>query len=232
MSIGRFALLLAALALFAGAAPAKPAVSLALHVERTSLDLLDSVAIAVVARNPGAGAVTLQFPAPQEEVVEVLDRAGAVIWSSAASPPPRGVTFPPHSRGFVPGPTPVVIAAWNALTSGGWSPLPGHYTVRARLLNEGAQPEASAEIAFAAPLPPSALPALHAGEAVTLSGKLDPTKGLLAEGSAVAPLSVRINAAPAGVPIVVRGYPVDGRDGSRTFTPTRWAPLGPPPASP
>jgi len=211
------------------AGAAQPAhLTISLQIGRTSLDLLDSVSVAVVAHNPGDAILTTKFESPQEDLIEIADRTGSVIWSSAAPPPPRGVAFPPHLRVFVPGTTTVIVRDWNELASAGWSPVAGTYTVRARLLSEKAQPAASATIVLAAPLPPAALPALHAAQVVTLAGTLDAARLVLTGPSGHAPLSRRLIAAPAGVPIVVRGYPTDQRDGTRTFTVTRWAPLGAP----
>ena len=220
-------------ALLAAAHPSPspgPGIGLTLAVQnRTSYDLLDSLPISVVAHNPGSSMRLVTFPGPDEYQIEVF-QDGNPIYSY---PPPRpGATFPPHQRAFTPGPTTIVTNAWNELTSGGWSPKPGTYKIRARVLTAGPSPEASLEVTFGAPLPPGALPALHAGEQVTLLGELDPTKFVLTDPHGSALLAHKLLTAPAGFPIVVRGYAADHPDGTRAFTVVRWAPYGGPPPVP
>jgi hypothetical protein len=227
MSIARIVVSLLVMATNAGAAAAPQTIGLTVSTQRSSFDLLDSVAVSVVVHNPTSNLQLLRFPAPQEDLTEVLDRNGGVIWTSQAAPVPHGVVFPPHRRAFTPGGTTVIVRDWNETASNGWSPLPGTYVVRARLLSEGVQPVGTTTVAFSAPLPPGSLPKLHAGEAVTLGGRLDPSRGILSDADGSALLSRRLIAAPAGRTIVVRGYANDARDGTRTFVVTRWAPLGP-----
>lgn len=210
-----------------GASPPPHPIGVTIEVGRTSFDLLDSVAIAVVAHNAATSVQPLTFLGPQEDVVEVLAPGNAVIWSSKP-PPPNGITYPGHLRAFTTGPTTVIVRDWNELTAGGWSPLPGKYTIRASLNAQGNPSAPPVTVSFAAPLPPSALGALKPAQIVTIGGSLDATRGTIADAVSSAKLSRRILTAPAGVPVVVRGYATDLRDGTRTFTVTRWAPLGPP----
>lgn len=223
------ALSLAALAwLAAAAAPAPPALTVTVQAQRTSLDLLDSLPIVVIAHNPAAHVATVQFPAPAEYAVDVT-RDGKTLWSVGPAPPPPGVTFPPHQRAFTPGPTTIVVLDWNELTTANFSPLPGTYAVTARLLTASPPPPATMKVTFAPPLPPSALPSLKAGESVTLLGTVDATHSVLTgETGASAPLNRKLIAAPPGVPILVRGYATDNPNGTRVFTMTRWAAYGAP----
>jgi hypothetical protein len=60
-----------------------------------------------------------------------------------------------------------------------------------------------------------------------MAGRLDTTRTILTDSSGSVVLTRGI-LAPAGAPIVVRGYATDHPDGSRTFTFQRWASLGGP----
>jgi hypothetical protein len=218
--------LLALAAVLAGATPAPPSpIGLTLQAHRESLDLLDGVFIELIAHNPSQAIRTVQFPAPTEYEIDVM-RDGDQLWSSLPPSPPPGVTVVPHSRAFNPGATPVVIYDWNELTAARWSPLPGTYKIRATLLN-AAHPSATMDITFAPPLPTTALSKLKVDEAVTMAGRLDATRKVLTDSSGSVVLTRGIPA-PPDVPIVVRGYPTDHPDGSRTFTFQRWASLGGP----
>jgi hypothetical protein len=230
MRVATFLVSLGLLVAALGATPAPQPLTVSVTLGRDSFDLLDSVAIGVVVHNPTSSVASLRFLGPQEDVVDVLDANGTVLWSSKPPPPPHGVTFVPHRRAFNPGTTTIVVRDWSEMTAGLWSPLPGKYKIRATLLVDGKAPSATVALRFAAPLPPSSLPALHAGVEVTLTGRLDPTRGILGDAGGSATLTRRLLGAQPATPIVVRGYATDQRDGSRTFTVTRWAPLGPPAA--
>jgi hypothetical protein len=218
--------LLAVAGLLLGATPGPaPAIGLTIQTHRESLDLLDGIFIEVVAHNPSSAIRTVEFAAPTEYEIDVSHN-GEQIWSSLPASPPPGVTYTAHARAFNPGATPVVIYDWNELTPDRWSPLPGTYKVRVTLLT-AARPSATTDIAFAPPLPTTALTKLKQNEAVTMAGRLDVTRKILADSSGSVVLSRSIPA-PPDVPIVVRGYATDHPDGSRTFTFQRWAPLGGP----
>ncbi|HTX58769.1 MAG TPA: hypothetical protein VMH02_03755 [Verrucomicrobiae bacterium] len=220
--------ILAAAALLGASAPAAP-LALTVHLVRTSFDLLDSVGIEVVVHNPSGSLRTLQFAQPTEYAIEIL-RGNDVLWSSLPPTPPPNVTFPPHSHSFGPGPTTLVVYDWNALTSKGRAPLPGKYAVRARLLS-GNAPSASVTFSFDAPLPIAGIAKLKRGQEVTVSGRLDPTHRIFTDTSASVKLERGLPYAPVDTPLVIRGYPVDHLDGTRTLAPERWAPFGPPPTA-
>lgn len=216
----------------AAASPAAPPLGLSVQVGRTTLDLLDSLDIAVVVHNPGTTLQMLRFPRPVEYEIDVQPQnGGPAVWTSLPASPPPNVTYPVHERSFGPGPTTLVVNDWNQLASGGWSPPAGTYLIRAKLLAQGVAPTSATRVTFTSPLPPSALPALKPGQEVTLAGQLDAVRGILSDPSGSARLSRRLLAAPAGVPVVIRGYAVDAI-GGRTFTFERWARLGPPPPPP
>jgi hypothetical protein len=212
-------------------APPQP-LSVSLHVGRTTLDVLDSLDVQVVAHNPSGTLQTVRFVQPIEYDIEVLDGARA-IWSSVPPSPPPNVTYAPHARAFAAGPTTIVVYDWNGLATGGWCPRAGTYTIAARLLAVGNQPSATVTVKFAPPLPPGDVAGLKAGQDVTIVGKLDATREILSDASGSVRLSRRLQAAPAGVEIALRGY-ADDRQGAaaRTFTFERWAPFGPPAQSP
>jgi hypothetical protein len=217
-----------------GASPGAPAsVDVTVQTVRTSFDLLDSLTVEVVAHNPSSTLRSVSFAQPTEYEIDVA-RDGRQIWTSLPPSPPPGVTFSPHARTFGSGPTPVVLYDWNLLTREHWSPLPGKYSVRVTLL-DAARPTASIDVTFLQPLPTTILSKLKPNEAVTIAGRLDATKQFLADANGTLTLSRRLLTAPANFLIVVRGYPTDHPDGSRTLTLERWAPLGgpvptPPPA--
>ena len=222
----RMAPLFLAITLIAAGNPPSP-VEVSVHAQRASFDLLDSLPIAVVVHNRASVPVAARFPAPAEYFVEVLHDASPV-WTTQTPAPPPGVTFPPHQRVFGPGPTTLVVQAWNELAQGGWSPAAGRYVVRVRLLTPSPQPSATLAIVFEPPLPPGSLASLRAGQPVTLTGRLDSTHAVLTDGAASAVLSRRLLQAPADFPVVVRGYATDRPDGTRTFSVDRWAPYGAP----
>jgi len=216
--------------LLLGATPAPGGVNVTVQTVRDSVDLLDSVAIEVVAHNASSSLRSVRFAQPAEYAIDVLS-GSQVIWTSLPPSPAPGATVPVHSRSFATGPTPMVLYEWNALASGRWSPLPGAYTVRVTLLDD-ARPTASVGITFARPLPTTALEKLKPGEEVTLGGRLDALRGTLSDANGSVRLTRRLLPAPPDFPVVLRGSATDHPDGSRTFTVDRWAPLGGPPPMP
>jgi hypothetical protein len=219
--------LLAVASLLLGATPAPaPGVGITVQTVRTSFDLLDTLAIEVVAHNPSSTLRNVTFAGPNEYAIEV-SRDGTVLWTSLPPSPPPSVTFAPHTHAFGPGPTPIVLYDWNELTRDRWSPLPGTYTVRVQLL-DAARPSASIDVKFTEPLPTTVLAKIKPNEEVTIAGKLDATQQFLTDANGSIALSRRLLAAPPDYPIVIRGFPTDHPDGSRTFTFERWASYGGP----
>jgi hypothetical protein len=219
--VKRLALLAAVL--FLGVTRSSPPITLTIAIQRTSFDLLDSVAIELVAHNPGSAPRTIRYAQPSEYVIDVLS-GNTVIWSTQSETPQPQPSVGVHQRALPPGPTPIVIYAWNTITRDMKSPQPGTYTIRARLLAD-VQPAATSKINFIAPLPTTALAALKPSDVVTLGGTLDAGKGILSDSVGSAILMRRIIDAPSGVPIVVRGTVAISQDGSRRFVVYRWAPL-------
>jgi hypothetical protein len=219
--VKRLALLAAILLL--GTTRASPPIALTIAVQRTSFDLLDSVAIELVAHNPGSTPRTVRYAQPSEYVIDVLS-GNTVIWSTQSQTPQPEPSVGVHQRVLPPGPTPIVIYAWNTIERDMKSPQPGTYTIRARLLAD-VQPVATAKITFIAPLPTTALAALKPSDVVTLGGTLDAGKGILSDSAGSAILMRRIIDAPSDVPVVVRGTVAISQDGSRRFVVYRWAPL-------
>jgi hypothetical protein len=210
-----------------GATPAPvPPIGVSVQTQRTSFDLLDTLAIEVIAHNPSPAIRQIEFAQPSEYEIDIA-RDGRVIWTSLPPSPPPNVTFAPHQRPLVTGSTPLIIYDWNELTHDGWSPLPGTYTVRVKLL-DASKATASIDVKFMQPLPTSVLDKLKPGEAVTIAGTLDATREILTDANGSIRLSRRLSLAPAGVPIVVRGFPTEHPDGSRTLTFQRWASYGGP----
>lgn len=216
--------MLAALVLVA-ATSATP-LTLRIHVQRSSLDLLDSLSIGLVVDNGSGSSRMLQFPQPIEYAIEVQD-GGRTIWSSLPPSPAPEAAFKPHDRSFAPGSTPLVFYAWNQVARGGWSPTAGTYVVKARLLDAGTQPTATTRVRFVAPLAISAVAALPPNELVTVAGHLDGSRQVLGDAHDTIRLTRRIPSAPVDTEIVVRGSSIAQRDGSREFAVLRWAVLGP-----
>jgi hypothetical protein len=221
-----FTLVAAAVALL-GATPAPaPAIGVTVQTVRTSYDLLDTLAVEVIAHNPSSQLQSATFAQPIEYQIDV-SRDGKLYFSSLPASPPPGVVYTPHARAFNSGPTPIVLYDWNGITRDKWSPLPGEYTVRVTLLDT-ARPSATMKVKFMPPLPTTVLSKLKPNEEVTLAGRLDATRSFLTDSNGTITLSRRLIAAPSDFPIVVRGYPTDHPDGTRTFTFERWAALGEP----
>ncbi|HZY98518.1 MAG TPA: hypothetical protein VFE36_03010 [Candidatus Baltobacteraceae bacterium] len=204
--------------------------SVKLVVQRSSLDLLDTLPIAVVLQNSAGTSQTVRFTQPVEYAIELRAPDGSVIWSSAVAPPPRQPAFPAHARTFAPGSTTLAVYDWNELLRDGTSPQAGNYTLRVRLATEKPQAENTVRVTFARPLSPSSLAALKIGEEYTLAGTLDAQRAILNDERGSATLALSLFAAPAAVPVFVRGYAVV-KNGTRVFNVERWATLIAQPAS-
>jgi hypothetical protein len=206
--------------------------SVKLVVQRSSLDLLDSLPIAVVVQNTAATPQAIHFTQPAEYAIELRAADGSVLWTTpGAAPSPNQPAFPAHARTFAPGSTTLAVYDWNGLLSGGDSPPAGTYTLRAHLIVAKPLAESSVRVTFEPPISPSSLAALRVGEDFTLAGRLDAQHAVLSDARGSAPLSHRLLAAPAGTPILVRGFAAVLAGGSRVFTVERWAVLSAQPAS-
>lgn len=204
--------------------------SVKLVVQRSSLDLLDTLPIAVVVQNNAGTSQTIRFSQPVEYTIELRAADGFTIWSSAVAPPPAQPAFPAHARTFAPGSTTLAVYDWNELLRDASSPPAGNYTLYVRLTTEKPIAENSVPVRFARPLSPSSLAVLHPGEEYTLAGTLDAQRSVLSDERGSATLTLRLFAAPPGVPVFVRGYVVV-KDGARSFNVERWATLNVQPAS-
>lgn len=203
---------------------AAAALTVKLILQRTSLDLLDSVPIGVTVQNGGAAATTARFEQPTEYRLDLTTDDGTVLWSSPSTAPAASV-FPVHARVFSPGATTMAVYVWNGLMTGGFCPPKGSYVLRVRLLTQGTQPESSVRVRFIAPLSPSSISALRLGEAYTISGNLDPGGATIFDERGAANLTRRLVGAPLVVPLVVRGFIALAPDGKRAFAVERWAEL-------
>ena len=208
---------LAALALLGVTSP----ISVSVHVERTSLDLLDVLSIGIVAHNPGKSPAIVRFPLPEEYAIDVL-HGSDVIWSSPQASPPPG-TVQSHTRAFVPGPTTMAIYAWNELTKNGSSLAAGDYTIRVRLL-DGASQAATTTIRFVMPVPVESIAHLKPGDEITLAGTVDNQLLRLTDATGSVTLSRRLIGFGNG-PVAVRGSIMLAPGGSRILNVERWAPL-------
>jgi hypothetical protein len=198
------------------------ALTLSLHLQQTSFDLLDAVAIEVAVHNASNQPVAVRFVNPSEYEIDIR-HDGVLVWSNQTALP-QGATFPVHLRQFIPGPSVLVVYVWNAVESDGDSPAPGSYTVTARLLGEGINPSASASLHFIDPVPASAASQMRKGDIVTIAGTLDATKQFLTDASGTVRLARRLITAPPGT-IVVRGYLFQEPDRTKSFFIQRWAPM-------
>jgi hypothetical protein len=196
--------------------------TLSLQLQRTTLDILDGVNIEVVAHNSDKRPVSASFPTPSEYEIQIL-RGNDVLWTSL-HPQPPGSHIPPHPRTFMPGPNTVAVYIWNGIDSDGTTPGPGDFTVRARLLASGLQPEAKATLRFINPVPVMAVQKLKEGDEVTIAGTLDATKGRLSDPSGTITLMKRLTGATSAS-VAVRGYLTVAPDHSPAFYVQRWAPL-------
>lgn len=205
--------------------------SVKLVVQRSSLDLLDSLPIAVVVQNTAPAPQTLHFTQPAEYAIELRASDGTVIWSTPRAAAPNAPAFPVHARTFASGSTTLAVYDWNQLLSDGTSPPAGSYTLRARLVTDKPLAENSIHVTFAPPISPSSLAKLQLGQEFTLAGTLDAQRAVLSDSRGSAMLSHRLVAAPAGAPILVRGFAVVLAGGTRVFTVERWAVLNAQPVS-
>jgi hypothetical protein len=198
------------------------ALTLSVQLQRGSYDLLDDVNVEVAAHNSAKAPVTVKFAKPAEYRVEVL-HDGRVVWHSADIEPPD-VTFPVHERTFLPGPTVLVIYAWNDLTADGLAIAPGSYTIRAQLLGRGVEPQAQTTAQFIAPIPISAVTKLRAGDVVTIAGHVDASLQTLHDATGSMKLSRRLLGAGNAL-VVVRGYLTTLPGDTNVFSVVRWARL-------
>jgi hypothetical protein len=206
--------------------------SVKLVVQRSSLDLLDSLPIAVVVQNTAATPQTLHFTRPAEYAIELRAGDGSILWTSpGAAPSANQPTFPAHARTFAPGSTTLAVYDWNALLANGNSPPAGTYTLHAHLIVEKSLAESNVRVTFAPPISPSSLAALRPGQDFTLAGTVDEEHAVLSDARGSALLSRRLLAAPVGTPILVRGFATVLPGGSRVFTVERWAAVNAQPAS-
>jgi hypothetical protein len=198
------------------------ALTLSLHLEQTSYDLLDGVAIQVAVHNSSNRPLTVPFAKPAEYEIDVVHN-GTVVWSNQTATPPEA-TFPVHTRQFIAGPSVLVVYIWNAIENDGTTPAPGDYTVTAHLLGQGVTPSASAPLHFISPVPATAVEKLNKGDVVTIAGTLDSTKELLTDASGTIRLARRLVTAPDGT-IAVRGYLIAEPNRTHVFFVQRWAPM-------
>ena len=197
--------------------------SVKLVVQRSSLDLLDSLPIAVVVQNASPATQSLRFIQPAEYAIQLRGVNGSVMWSTPPAPAPNAPAFPAHARVFAPGATTLAVYDWNELLADGTSPPAGVYTLHARLVTDKPLTESTVRVTFAPPISPSSLGSLRAGEEFTLAGTLDERHAILSDRRGSATLSQRLLAAPAGVPILLRGFATALPGGGRVFTVERWA---------
>jgi hypothetical protein len=179
------------------------AITLTLQLQRTSFDLLDGVAIEIAAHNSAKTADVVTFPAPPEYQLEVL-RDNHVIWSNSTATPP-GVTLPPHTRAFPPGPTVLAVYIWDAIDSDRSTPGPGDYTIRATLLGSTVKAQGQTTVHFISPVPISAVDKLPAGDVVTIAGTFNPVNNTLTDASGSIALGRRLPPGLTGT-VAVRGY--------------------------
>jgi hypothetical protein len=199
--------------------------SVKLVVQRSSLDLLDSLPIAVVVQNSAATPQTIRFTRPVEYSIELRRSNGDVVWSSTRTSPSNEPPFPPHARTFAPGLTTLAVYDWNELLPDGTSPAPGTYVLGVRLATEKPFSESLERVTFAPPVSPSSLGALRTGEDFTLAGTLDAERAVLSDDRGSATLSRRLLGAPADRTVLVRGSAIVKAGGSRVFYVERWAVL-------
>lgn len=201
---------------------AAAALTLSLQLQRATYDILDAVNIEVVAHNPSKVPVNATFPLPAEYELDLI-RGSQVVWTSLHPLPPTA-HFPPHSRALMPGPSVLAVFIWNGVTSDGTALAPGEYTLRARMLTSGSQPETTLPIHFINTVPVAAVEKLKEGDEVTISGTLDAGKGRLTDQTGTIALMRRLTAAPQ-TPIAVRGYWTTALDRTKAFFVERWAPM-------
>lgn len=201
---------------------AAAALTLSLQLQRATFDILDAVNIEVVAHNRGSAPVNATFPSPSQYELDLLDGSN-VVWTSLHPLPPTA-HFPAHTRSFQPGPNVLAVFIWNGIASGGTALAPGHYTLRARMLTDGSQPETTMPVRFIDPVPVAAVEKLKEGDEITISGTLDAGKSRLTDQTGTIQLMRRLSAAPQSA-IAVRGYLTTAPDRTKAFFVERWAPL-------
>lgn len=197
------------------------ALTLSLHLQRSSFDMLDGVDIAIAVHNTDRAPENVIFPKATEYQIEIY-RGKDLLWTSQSSDP-VGTALPAHTRQFLPGPTTLAIYIWNGVESDASTPAPGTYTIRAKLLGSNASPTASAEVRFGDSTPVSALAQLRQGDVVTIAGTLDATRGLLTDSTGTVTLERKLLRAPANATIAVRGFLTTRPDRTRAFFVQRWA---------
>lgn len=205
--------------------------SVKLVVQRSSLDLLDTLPITVVVQNTASTPQTLRFVQPTEYAIELRTPNGTPIWSSPGTTAPNGHAFPVHSRTFAPGSMRLAVYDWNELLTNGTSPPAGTYELRVRLNTDTPLAESAVRVTFEPPVSPSSLSALRVGQEFTLAGTLDSQHAVLFDERGSATLSHRLLAAPAGIAILIRGFAAVLQGGTRVFDVERWAVLSAQPAS-
>ncbi len=199
------------------------ALTLSLHVTRATLDILDAVNIEVVAHNPGKAPLTATFRSPAEYEIDLM-RGPDVVWTTL-HPEAPGTHIPPHERSFHPGPNVMTVLVWNGLATNGTALTPGKYTLRARILANGSEPETTVPIEFINTVPVSVVGRLRAGEEITVSGTLDDGKSRLTDPTGTLQLMRKLTAASPQTTIAVRGYLTAAPDQTPAFFVERWAPL-------
>lgn len=223
--------LLAAVLLFGVTAHAKPhsapRVGLSVHVMRNSLDLLDTLAIGVVLDNPSSSPIAMRFALPAEYAIDVL-LGDTLVWSTMPQGATSAIHFPSHLRTVLPGTNTLAVYDWNEIARNGTSPKPGEYTIRVRLLQNGTQPVATTHVRFVAPTPISAIAKLPIGDAITIAGRLDPTREIVTDSTGSTILPRRLIGAPLDATVAMRGFITATRAGGRYLLVQRWAPFSVP----
>lgn len=194
--------------------------TLSLRVDRTSFDVLDTVAIRIVTDNRSTHSRIMHFPSVTEYAITVTQN-DYTLWTSLPKTLPA-TTLPPHTRALQPGASVLGTYIWDGLARDGASLRAGTYTINVRLLADGAATTASTRITFVPPLPVATITHLPIGDAVTVGGHLDGTHQTLIDTTGSVQLSQRLRAETTAS-IVVRGYVTARADGTRALTVTRWA---------
>lgn len=199
--------------------------TLSLHLQRTSLDVLDVIGIQLVVDNRASKPVPLRFGAAQEYVVSIRPSKDiAPVFTLPQQTPPPGVVIAGHVRALQPGANVLATYEWNELTDAHTAIAPGRYTIEVRALTN---PELTAhtDVTFVAPVPVSAIEKLKLSDVITIAGRLDASGSTLTDATGSIALSKHLSAA-AGATIAVRGsIAIDPQRGTRGILVERWAPL-------
>lgn len=198
------------------------ALTLSLHIQQTSFDILDTAAIEVAVHNSSNQPIDVAFERPAEYEIDI-ERNGSVVWSNNIASPPD-ITFPVHRRHFLPGPSVLVLYVWNGTEANGDAPPPGTYTVVVHLLGKNAAPSASTTLRLVPPFPITGIAHLQKNDEVTIAGTLDPTKQILTDATGTIHLARRLVTAP-NTTVAVRGYLTTIVGGVHAFYVQRWAPM-------